>query len=228
MPDVRRLLRLVWQRQRSLTRRAVTFRAAWLVAILVAGWGGWQVWRAEAGHTTPASAPTTVGTISPSVPAVTVANSLERSAPVKISIASINVSALVNQIGLAPDGTLEEQPLSMAKEAAWYRLGPAPGQVGPAVIVGHVDTKTSQAVFYKLSLVRPGARVVITLADGHTVTFTVDSLGTYLKSKFPTTSVYGHTDYPALRLITCGGPFDRVAGSYRDNIVVFAHMTGHT
>jgi sortase (surface protein transpeptidase) len=203
-------------------------RVAWLVAILVAGWGGWQVWRAEAGHTAPPSAPAAVGTVAPSVPPVAAANSLQRSAPVKISIASINVSASVDQIGLASDGTLEEQPLSMAQDAAWYRLGPSPGQVGPAVIVGHVDTKDSQAVFFKLGLMRPGAKVVITLADGHSATFAVDSVGTYLKTKFPTKSVYGHTSYPALRLITCGGPFDRVAGSYRDNIVVFAHLTSKT
>jgi len=226
MPDHR--LRTRWQLRRWLPHGAVMFRAAWLVVILVAGLGGWQVWRAEAGHTTPPSAPTTVGTASPSVPPVAVADILQRSAPVKISIASIKVSATVDQIGLAPDGTLDEQPLSMAQDAAWYRLGPSPGQVGPAVIVGHVDTKNSQAVFFRLSLMHPGAKVVITLADGHTVTFTVDSLGTYLKAKFPTKLVYGHTDYPALRLITCGGPFDKVAGSYRDNIVVFAHMTSHT
>ena len=83
----------------------------------------------------------------------------------------------MDQIALAPDGTLEEQPLSRAHRAAWYRLGPAPGQVGPAVIAGHVDTKHSVAVFYYLSRLRPGDQVVITRADGHTVTFTVDSLG---------------------------------------------------
>lgn len=127
----------------------------------------------------------------------------------------------------APDGTLEEQPLPEASHAAWYRLGPAPGQVGPAVIAGHVDTKSNVAVFFYLSRVRPGDPVVITRADGHTVTFAVEEVRSFPKSNFPTQLVYGPTDYPALRLITCGGPFNRAAGSYLDNIIVFAHMTSH-
>jgi sortase (surface protein transpeptidase) len=153
---------------------------------------------------------------------------LDRSAPVKISIESIKLRAAVDQIGLAPDGTVEEQSFSTASHAAWFRLGPAPGQVGPAVITGHVDTKSNLAVFFYLSQVRPGDSVVITRADGDTVTFAVDSLRSFPKSSFPTQLVYGSTDYPALRLITCGGPFDRAAGSYQDNIIVFAHLTAHS
>jgi len=231
MPDPRRWIHSAWQRRRLLADRKVMFRAAWVTTVLVAAWGGWQVFGAESPHTPPPSLPATVigaPSASSPPPAAPAAPGLGRSAPVTISIASIKVHASVDQVGLAPDGALEEQPLSRAANAAWYRLGPAPGQVGPAVIVGHVDTKHSQAVFFNLSRLRPGAKVVITRADGHSVTFTVDSLGTYLKTDFPTKAVYGQTSYPALRLVTCGGPFDRVAGSYRDNIVVFAHMTAHT
>jgi Sortase domain len=153
---------------------------------------------------------------------------LDRSAPVNISIDSIHLRAGVDQVGLAPDGTLEAQPFSRASRAAWYRLGPAPGQVGPAVIVGHVDTKHGVAVFFYLSRLRPGDQVVVTRADGQAVRFTVDWLGSFSKSDFPTQLVYGPTDYPALRLITCGGSFDRGAGFYRNNIVVFAHLATHT
>jgi sortase (surface protein transpeptidase) len=153
---------------------------------------------------------------------------LDRSAPVKIAIDSIHVHAEVDQIGLAHDGTLEEQPLSRSHYAAWYRLGPSPGQVGPAVITGHVDTKSGLGVFFYLSQLKPGDRVVITRADGRTVSFSVDSLASYPKTAFPTQLVYGATNYPALRLITCGGSFDRSVGSYRNNIIVFAHLTAHT
>lgn len=232
MPDPRRRLRMAWQWRRVPADRKVVFRAAWVVTVLVAAWGGWQVWQTQTAHTSPPGLPaTTIGVPPSSIappPQVAAPQGLGRSAPVTISIDSIKVRASVDQIGLALDGALQEQPLSRAADAAWYRLGPAPGQVGPAVIVGHVDTKHSQAVFFNLTRLRPGARVVITRADGHTVTFTVDSLGTYPKTQFPTKLVYGQTSYPALRLVTCGGPFDRVAGSYRDNIVVFAHMTAHT
>jgi hypothetical protein len=153
---------------------------------------------------------------------------LDRSAPVEITIDSIHVRAGIDQIGLAEDRTLETQPLSRASFAAWYRLGPAPGQVGPAVITGHVDTASTVAVFFYLSRLRPGDVVVITRADGRTVSFGIDSVASYPKSDFPTQLVYGTTNYPALRLVTCGGRFDPSAGSYDDNVVVFAHMIAHT
>jgi Sortase domain len=229
MRDHRRPLRVAWPAPLRPDRR-VAFGAAWLAMVLVAGWGGLQVWRAEVSPpaTPPALPAAAVGPTSTSTPNPPPAMAgLDRSEPVEISIESINLQTAVDQIGLAPDGTLEEQPYSTASHAAWYRLGPAPGQVGPAVITGHVDTKSDVAVFFYLSQVQPGDRVVITRADGHTVTFTVDFLRSFPKSNFPTRMVYGSTDYPALRLITCGGPFDRDAGSYRDNIVVFAHLTGH-
>jgi hypothetical protein len=227
MPELRRPFR-AWHEPLRLDRR-LAFGAACLAVLLVAGWGGWQVWWAEAAPPTPPSVPQTVtaGRHSPSVSASGVAG-LDRSTPVEIAIDSINVRAGVDQIGLAPDGTLEEQSLSRSNYAAWYRLGPAPGQVGPAVITGHVDTKTNLGVFFYLSRLRPGDRVVITRADGHTVSFSVDSLASFSKSNFPTQLVYGATNYPALRLVTCGGSFDRQAGSYLDNVVVFAHLIAHS
>jgi hypothetical protein len=232
VPEYRRPFRVAWQPPFRPDRR-LAFGAAWLVTLLIAAWGGWQAWRAEVSPPAPPPAlpAAAVGSTPPpsSAPSPSpTAAGLDRSAPVNISIESINLRAGVDQVGLAPDGTLEEQPFARAGRAAWYRLGPAPGQVGPAVIVGHVDTKRSVAVFFYLSELRPGDQVVLTRADGHTVTFTVDWLGSFPKSDFPTQLVYGPTDYPALRLITCGGSFDRSVGSYRSNIVVFAHLSTYT
>jgi len=202
--------------------------AAGLAALLVAGLGGWEVWRAGGAPAAapPLPAPVIGTTAAPRPPAGLTA--LGPSAPVRIEIASIKVRASVDQVGVAADGTMAEQPLSRADRAAWYKLGPSPGQLGPAVIVGHVDTKKAIAVFFYLSRLRPGDQVVITRADGHVVTFTVDWLGRYPKAQFPTKLVYGATNFPALRLITCGGQFDHGAGSYVDNIIVFAHLTSET
>jgi hypothetical protein len=229
MSDPRRPLG-VSRRERLRAGRRLAFGVAGLVTLLVAGWGGQQVWWAETSPPTPPAVMPSVTASPPASPSATVSPSasLDRSAPVEISIDSINVDAGVDQIGLAPDGTLEEQPLTRLHYAAWYRLGPAPGETGPAVITGHVDSKSSLGVFFYLSRLKPGDQVVITRADGRTVSFSVDSLASYPKSDFPTQLVYGPTDYPALRLITCGGAFDSRAGSYVDNIVVYAHLTAHT
>jgi hypothetical protein len=151
---------------------------------------------------------------------------LDRSAPTQIEIDSIHVRATVDQVGLAKDGAMEAPSFARPMDAAWYRLGSAPGQRGPAVIVGHVDTRRNgAAVFYQLSRVRPGDVVEVTRQDHRVAVFKVDAIGEYSKNRFPTQLVYGATQLSVLRLITCGGTFDRARGSYEDNIVVFAHLT---
>lgn len=104
----------------------------------------------------------------------------------------------------------------------WLDQGPAPGRQGPAIIAGHVDSKSGPAVFYRLRELKPGAEIIVRLGDGREVTFRVDDVRRYAKSAFPTADVYGPVPGPVLRLITCGGVFDRKVGHYRDNIVVYA------
>ncbi len=128
-------------------------------------------------------------------------------------------------MGLEPNGTIQVPPLfADPGEAAWYRYSPTPGQVGPSVIVGHVDNIYGPAVFFRLGALRPGNKIDVTLADGVVATFVVDGVRSYPKAHFPTAVVYGPTDYPALRLVTCGGPFDTSTRQYLDNTVVFASL----
>ncbi|MDN5751557.1 MAG: class F sortase [Pseudonocardia sp.] len=124
---------------------------------------------------------------------------------------------------MRPDGSLEV-PRDYAL-AGWYRPGPTPGEAGPAVVVGHVDSAADgPAVFFRLGELRPGAEVLVERADGRTAVFAVDRAARYPKDEFPTREVYGPTDHAALRLITCGGDFDAASGHYRDNIVAFARL----
>jgi hypothetical protein len=198
---------------------------AWLATLVLAGGGGWQIWRAER---VPSDGPPPLpsAVVTPPIPFTppTGTPSLARSAPVKLAIRSIKLVAWIDQVGLTPDSTVETPSFAHPERAAWYRLGPSPGEPGPAVILGHVDTKDDVAVFFYLSRVRPGDEVEITRADGQVVTFIVDRLAQFPKTTFPTDQVYGAVSYPALRLITCGGQFDRRTGNYVDNIVVFAHL----
>jgi sortase family protein len=146
--------------------------------------------------------------------------------PVRLEIPAIHVSAKVVDEGLDADGALQVPPLSGAgaREAGWYDLGPAPGQVGSAIIVGHVDSYQAAGVFYDLGRLAPGNAVEVTLANGETVRFTVTSVHEYPKAHFPASEVYGPEPYPALRLITCGGAFDQATGHYLSNIVAYARM----
>ena len=150
-----------------------------------------------------------------------------RSSPVRIDIPAIKVHARIIPLGLNRNGSVQVPPLSKASQAGWYDRGPMPGQHGAAAILGHVDAKgIGPAVFYELGNLRPGAKVYITLRDGRTVVFEIYSVALYPKTRFPTAKVYGYTTWPTLRLITCGGLFDRQTGHYRGNVVAFASYIG--
>jgi sortase (surface protein transpeptidase) len=140
--------------------------------------------------------------------------------PVRLRIPSIRVRTDLQHLGLAADGTVAAP--DEWQTAGWYEKGPRPGQPGPAVIVGHVDSKTGPAVFYRLPELRPGAKVLVDLANGRTVTFTVTGHQQVAKSQFPADLVYSPTLQTILRLVTCGGTFDASTGHYRDNIIVTA------
>lgn len=144
-----------------------------------------------------------------------------RSVPESLTIPAIGVRASFIPLGLDAHGAL--QVPGDVRHVGWYRLGPAPGQAGPAVVVGHVDSARAGAgVFYRLGALRPGDTVDVLLADGRRVAFAVYAVREYPKDEFPTAAVYGHTPDPQLRLITCGGSFDTATRHYRSNVVAFA------
>ena len=114
----------------------------------------------------------------------------------------------------------------MIQQPGWYQLGPSPGQIGSAVILGHVDSSDGPAVFFKLRSLVAGDIVNVTLADGIAARFKVTSVATYLKSDFPDEAVYTSHGYSALQLVTCGGVFDTQTGHYLSNVVVFTSLVG--
>jgi sortase (surface protein transpeptidase) len=144
--------------------------------------------------------------------------------PVWVSVPAIGVRTSLIDLGLTKNGTLQV-PASTAV-AGWYTGGPRPGAAGAAVIAGHVDSRTGPGIFFWLRSLRPGDRVYVGRADGTMAVFTVTSVRMYAKDQFPTAAVYGAVPDAELRLITCGGVFDRSLGSYLSNVVVFARLTG--
>lgn len=141
-------------------------------------------------------------------------------APVSLSIPVIDVSTRLIRLGLSASGAL--QVPSSTAVAGWYTGSPRPGAVGPAVIVGHIDSRLGPGVFFRLAGLRRGARVYVRRTDATLAVFRVTSVQTYPKDGFPTQAVYGATPDAELRLITCGGAFDPGTGSYLSNVVVYA------
>jgi LPXTG-site transpeptidase (sortase) family protein len=158
-----------------------------------------------------------------------VASPLGPSKPQSITIPAIGVNTPVYPIGLAPDGTLGvPQPGPHLNNAAWFENSPTPGQPGPSIIEGHVDSVEGPSVFLKLGDVKPGDTIYVTRADGRKLTFKVDGVRDFLKARFPTGLVYGghgaDLSLPTLRLITCSD-FDASIHHHVGNEVVFAHLT---
>ncbi|MDQ1680858.1 MAG: hypothetical protein QOI42_1717, partial [Frankiaceae bacterium] len=161
------------------------------------------------GSLPPGSSATPTGTLPPSV-------------PVRLRIRSIGVDSPLMALGIAADGSLEVPPAGFP--AGWYTGAPTPGERGPAVVAGHVDWNGRAGVFFELHAVRAGDLVEVSRADGSVATFRVTRVARFPKNAFPTSLVYGDIDHAGLRLITCGGPFDRAAASYVDDVVVFADL----
>jgi LPXTG-site transpeptidase (sortase) family protein len=139
--------------------------------------------------------------------------------PTRLKIKAIGVDTALETLRLGGDGALIP-PKNFAK-AGFYADGTMPGDTGPAVIAGHVDSKRGPAVFYDLREMQSGDKIQV-VRGGRTLTFTVTRTAWYPKNKFPVDEVYGPTPDRQLRLITCGGVFDRSLRSYKDNLVVYA------
>ncbi|RJL21741.1 class F sortase [Bailinhaonella thermotolerans] len=170
----------------------------------------------------PAVAPVTARP-GPAAPAVA-SPPVPPSPPVRLEIPGIGIRAKVLSLGLNPDGTLEVPPLSKAEQTGWYNRGSAPGLPGPTVIAGHVDSARGPAVFYRLGALKRGDRARVVRADGKVATYEIDAIESVPKDAFPTDRVYGAVPHPALRLITCGGAFDRATGHYENNTIAYAHL----
>lgn len=142
--------------------------------------------------------------------------------PTRVRIPAIDVDARMIPLGLRDDGSIEVP--SEAEQAGWWVDGPEPGETGPAVILGHVDSRTGPAVFHRLRDLSAGDVVSVDRQDGTTVSYRVTRIEQHAKDAFPTQAVYGPTEAPVLRLVTCGGSFDRQARSYDENVIVFAEQ----
>jgi hypothetical protein len=151
--------------------------------------------------------------------------SLSRSEPVSMDIPAIGVSSKLLHLGVGTDGSIQVPSIyTEAADAAWYKYSPTPGQIGASVIEGHLDNYAGPAVFFRLGALHIGDKVNVTLADGVTAVFRVTGVRQYAKSHFPAETIYGATNYAALRLITCGGAFDYATGHYLSSTVVFASL----
>ncbi|HEX6685928.1 MAG TPA: class F sortase, partial [Candidatus Limnocylindrales bacterium] len=147
---------------------------------------------------------------------------LGRAEPTKIEIPAIGVSADLLSLGVDQSNELAVPPLERADLASWYNLGPSPGEPGSAVVVGHVDSqKTGPAVFFNLGTLNAGDLITVPRKDGSRPAFKVDSVQSFLKTEFPTRMVY-EGEKATLRVITCGGEFDKKNRNYLSNVVVFA------
>jgi Sortase domain len=154
------------------------------------------------------------------------AHALSRSRPVRVDIARLDVHADVVKVGVTPRGSLEVPPLDRAMSVGWYRLGPAPGEPGAAVVLGHVDAESvGPAVFYRLGELEPGDTLSVTRADGSRAIFTVTGGASYPKDQLPYGRIFADLDYPVLRLVTCGGRFDERKRTWENNLVVYAVLT---
>jgi hypothetical protein len=215
------------RRTRTVARRRSTLAVGAAAGVLAIGGlsacgGGTSNQSAPPPTTTAPPAPSSSTAESTSV----VGPTMPRSKPTDIAIPAIGVDHAVRPTGLNKDGTMHTPPLSEVQWPDWYKYSPTPGQQGPSVIVGHINSaKYGPGIFSKLDDITKGDTVNVKRKDGTTAHFTIYKKQEFPKSDFPTRKVYGNTHRAELRLITCGGSFNKAKHSYRDNIVAYARLS---
>ncbi|WP_030964159.1 class F sortase [Streptomyces sp. NRRL S-378] len=200
--------------------RLLTF-AAWSVLVL----GLWLWGRELTGAPAPLSGQAG-GALSAGLPAAhaPVAGSL----PQRVDVPSIGIQAPVVSRGLDKDGAIDPPPYDNPGTVGWWGQGVQPGAAGTALMVGHVDTRSKPAVFYGLSSAQPGDKVRVLRADGSVAEFTIEDVRVYERAAFDAHKAYGPRvrGRAELRLVTCGGTYDKAAKEYTANVVVSAYLTG--
>lgn len=173
----------------------------------------------------PPSADELVGSTSP--PSAPTEPHPKASGPVHLTIPSIGVDTRLIGLGLNTDGTVEVP--TRPADAGWYNQGTMPGQHGSAVILGHVDSTTGPAVFYRLRDLRVGDLMVVRLRNDTQVAFRVTNKATYANEDFPASKVYtGNPNKATLNLVTCGGDYDPTNGGYQSNVVIYTEAVSPT
>ncbi|MEV8032020.1 class F sortase [Streptomyces sp. NPDC002742] len=216
------------ERERSPGAGRLLTGVAWMVLLL----GLWMWGREVTDPRLGTSAPTT-GDIAavgrpPEVRLPPALKPLGNARPQRVDIPSMGVQAPVVARGLDGRGAIDPPPFDQPGVVGWYAAGAQPGAVGTALMVGHVDTRTRPAVFYRLSSVKPGDDIRVMREDGTVAEFTVDDVQVLPRDHFDAQQAYGvrKSGRAELRLITCGGTFDRTSDSYTANVVVSAYLTG--
>lgn len=148
---------------------------------------------------------------------------MARSLPVRVTIPSASIdTGPILKLGLAADGTVEVPSVAQAARIGWYSKGVTPGELGPAVLIGHYDTVKGPAVLRNVGRIKQGTRITVARADGSAAVFSVRTVEQVDKDAFPTAKVYGDTPRPELRLITCGGAIEN--GHRPDNIIIYGDL----
>ena len=201
---------------RVWTGTSVLLAAAGVAAVVLVPHGGPRPVRLDVPVAASAPAPV-AGQLAPAA-----ALQLPASQPVRVRVPALGVTSAVIELGLQDDGSMEVP--GGAYPVGWYDASPTPGELGPAVLAGHVDWAGEPGAFYGLRELLPGDEVVVDRVDGTVATFRVDRVEEHDKDAFPSDDVYGDIPSAGLRLITCGGSFDRDTGDYDDNVIVFASL----
>jgi LPXTG-site transpeptidase (sortase) family protein len=192
-----------------------------VVAVGCVGWGAPQHQHPLA---PPVASPATTSTapVPTSAPVAVVAYSV----PISLRVPAIALSVPLSMLGLNPDGSV--QVPDNDTEPGWFKLGPSPGEIGSAVILGHVDTYQGPGIFFQLRALQAGDQVQVSLTDGAVATFAVTSVVQYEKAQFPARLVYASQGKSELQLVTCGGAFDSQTGHYLSNVVVYTSFVSAT
>jgi sortase (surface protein transpeptidase) len=172
----------------------------------------------------PADPMSTASIPAPTTPPVAQLAGQQVALPTSVSIPAIKAMSTLVPLGVNPDLTVQVPDLKTPGQAGWFDLGVRPGEIGSAVLLGHVDGGGTTGIFAQIGKLSLGDVISVGRADGSTVNFAVYKVTTVPKTDFPSQVFYGPTPGPELHLATCGGVLDRVHHNYLSSVLVYAKL----
>jgi sortase (surface protein transpeptidase) len=149
---------------------------------------------------------------------------VEPNMPRYIYIPSINVEAVVRQMGLTKNNQIDSP--KNVYDTGWFKDSALPAQPGAMVVDGHVSSWKTRGVFYGIKSLKPGQKIIIEQGNGKKITYTVVKSKTYEAEKVDINELFNpvNTKLPGLNLITCAGNVIKGSNDFDKRLVVFAEM----
>jgi LPXTG-site transpeptidase (sortase) family protein len=142
--------------------------------------------------------------------------------PTRLRVPSLGIDANIEDVGVRSNGEMDVP--GNVWNAGWLNTSVRPGEVGNAVMAGHLNSLRGGAVFLQLDKLNVGDKIYVSDKWGWELTFEVAEKAAYEPANAPLDRIFGNSSDRMLNLITCTGDFIPNELTYNKRLVVYTKL----